>query len=137
MQRDWDDDENEYGDSNSEKSTNLSMACDSNKQYQVNITISSSGTSPIARVDLSWKSGPLGLPGFLLNQEASGSIEGIDVNAFATRLQLDFLLHAAQLYKNHGIPPQDYTPGKMAAAQILSAYLLDQINTIDERLHCE
>jgi hypothetical protein len=137
MTSEWSDEENDHSEDDPEDMTDWVKACDPNKQYQVNITISSSGSSPIARVDLSWKAGPLGLPGFLLNQEASGSIEGIDVNAFATRLQLDFLLNSAQLYKDHGVPPQDYTPGKMAAAQILSAYLLDQINMIDERFHSE
>jgi hypothetical protein len=138
MTSEWSDDDDDHSDDGSDDISGWVKACDPNKQHQVNITISSSGTSPIARVDLSWKTGPLGLPGFLLNIDASGSIDGIDVNAFATRLQLGFLLNDAQLYKDYGLPPHDYTPGKeMAAAHILGASLLDHIQTIADRLESE
>lgn len=138
MTGEWSDDDNDHSDDGPEDMTGWVKACDSNKQYQLNITISSFGTSPLVRIDFSRKAGALGLPVFLLEEDMSGSIDSVDVTAHATRLQLDFLLYGAELYKDHGLPPPDYTPGKnMAAAHILGASLLEHIQTIANRLESE
>jgi hypothetical protein len=134
----WNDDEDQDSNDDSENMSEWVEACDPQKQYQITITISSFGTSPIARVDYSRRAGALGLPAFLLKEDMSGSIDSIDVSAHATRLQLDFLLHDAELYKDHGLPPPDYTPGnEMAAAHVLAASLLDHIQSIADRLESE
>lgn len=136
MQRDWDDEEDQN--SGPEDMSGWVEACDPGKQYQIVITISSSGTSPLARIEHSYRSGAIGLPASMLKEYASGSIDGIDVSAYATRLQLDYLLNYKELAKQQGFPPSDYTPGKyLSAAEILSASLVDHITTIHERLESE
>ena len=136
MRNDWEDEEN--GDDGQEDMSCWIEACDPGKQYQVVITISSSGTSPLARIEHSYRSGAIGLPASMLKEYGSGSVDGIDASAYATRLQLDYLLNYKELAKQQGFPPSDYTPGKyLSAAEILSASLVDHITTIHERLESE
>lgn len=128
----------EEDDDEPEDKSDGTVACDPDKLYQVVITITSMGDSPIARIDHSFRSGAIGLPAFLLKEYARGYIADIDATAYATRLQLGHLLNYSELYKQHDLSPPDYTPGKeMAAAEILSASLLEHIHTIRKRLESE
>ena len=50
------------------------------------------------------------MPEFLLKENASGFIDNIDMTAYATRLQLDYLLNYTELYRLQDFQPSDYTP---------------------------